>query len=235
MFKLNFYEREKIRKFIAKYYQNYSPFIQELLDKYLNGEEINDYDFILQIYAWLFPQKFFQNKNIYSYFIDILKAKFPNISEYQIIEVASGYLPSLSLSIYKKLNLENPITCIDPKLILLNRPGIIQLKKAFTKNTDTTSFDLLLANCPCDAFDIIIDHAMENPLEMCLQPCPCREDGGFSSAWEYEYYLDCQIERLHSLEKSGFTVETEYTELSEYTESPTILVRSKNNLFAKIN
>lgn len=87
-----------------------------------------------QNYAYLFTEKYANSPHVYIYFIELLYNKFPNLSRSKILEVASGYIPGLAILINELYKPEEKITCVDPKLIGIIVPRIIQKKKNILLN-----------------------------------------------------------------------------------------------------
>lgn len=223
MFELTVGEKQRLEKFIRENKTKYSKGIQDFFDEAFDIDEIYENAFMGQIYAYLFTEKYANSPNVYIYFIELLHNKFPNLSRSKILEVASGYIPGLAILINELYKPEEKITCVDPKLIGIRVPRIIQKKEYFTKRTDTTKYDLLIAHCPCDAFDDMVESVLTSPTNMCVQTCPCRYNGFFSRQG-FEYYMDSQVDKLRSLEDKGYAVEVDNTDAYPYTMAPVVTV-----------
>ena len=148
-----------------------------------------------------------------------------------ILEVASGYIPGLAILINEMCKTEKQITCMDPKSLDLTISNIVTLKQEFSSETDISKYDLLLAHCPCDVFDDMVEKVIEIPMDMCVQTCPCRYNGFFSRQ-EFEYYMDSQVDKLRSLEDMGYVVEVDKTDAYPYTMAPAVTVLKRE--FPKI-
>lgn len=231
MFELTAGEKQRLEKFIRENKTKYSKGIQDFFDEAFDIDEIYENDFMGQIYAYLFTEKYANSPHVYIYFIELLHNKFPNLSRSKILEVASGYIPGLAILINELYKPEEKITCVDPKLIGIIVPRIIQKKEYFTKRADTTKYDLLIAHCPCDAFDDMVESVLTSPTNMCVQTCPCRSFP-FYSKWEFDYYMEGQIDRLRALEDKGYNVEVDKTDAYSYTFSPVVTVLKRE--FPKI-
>ena len=231
MFELNDNEKRILEKFIRENKSKYSKGIQEFFDEVFDIDEIYQNDFMGQIYAYLFTKKYASNPGVYIFFIELLQAKFPNLSKRTILEVASGYIPGLAILINELYKPDKQITCMDPKSLDLSVDNIITLKKKFTTRTNISKYDLLLAHCPCDVFDDMVKKVIKTPTDMCVQTCPCRYNGFFSRR-DFEYYMDSQVDRLRSLEDKGYTVEVDKTDAYPFTMAPAVTVLKRE--FPKI-
>lgn len=231
MFELNASEKRILEKFIRENKTKYSNGIQDFFDETFDIDEIYENDFMGQIYAYLFTEKYASNPGVYIFFIELLQAKFPNLSKRTILEVASGYIPGLAILINELYKPDKQITCMDPKSLKLPVDNIVTLKKKFTTRTNISEYDLLLAHCPCDVFDDMVKKVIKTPTDMCVQTCPCRYNGFFSRR-EFEYYIDSQVDRLRSLEDKGYTVEVDKTDAYPYTMAPAVTVLKRE--FPKI-
>ena len=231
MFELNDNEKRILEKFIRENKSKYSKGIQEFFDEVFDIDEIYQNDFMGQIYAYLFTKKYASNLGVYIFFIELLQAKFPNLSKRTILEVASGYIPGLAILINELYKPDKQITCMDPKSLDLSVDNIIVLKKKFTTRTKISKYDLLLAHCPCDVFDDMVKKVIKTPTDMCVQTCPCRYDGFFSRQG-FEYYIDSQVDKLRSLEDMGYSVEVDKTDAYAYTMAPVVTVLKRE--FPKI-
>ena len=231
MFKLSISEKKILKNFIRDNKSKYSNSIQNFFNESFTADEIYENDFMGQIYAYLFTGKYASNPNVFIFFIELLQSKFPNLSKRKILEVASGYIPGLAILLNEICKLENQIICMDPKTLDLPVDNIVTLKREFNARTDISKYDLLLAHCPCDVFDDMVDKVIETPTDMCVQTCPCRYNGFFSRQ-EFEYYMDSQVDKLRSLEDKGYTVEVDKTDSYPYTMAPAITVLKRE--FPKI-
>lgn len=220
---LNNKQIRKLNEFIEQYKGYYSESIQEMLINFDGQSDIVQYDFMLQIYSYLFPDAFANEYNLYTMFYKYLRHRFPNAPSKKILEVASGYLPGLSIILREKFKRKMNVSCIDPKALPIKINGITITRANFTVDTDTSDIDLIIANCPCDAFDVIVDSILINPKEICIQTCPCRKEP-FYSLWEFHYYLDYQTDRLMALKDLGYEVYRETTEASDITMAPAFSV-----------
>lgn len=223
---LNIMEAMRLKAFIQRNINNYSEFYQEFWQKDFKVGKDYQYDFVNQVYAYLFPEKC--KDTIYRTFIEYIIDKFPNLSDKQIIEVASGYLPAVSILLTKTLDLNRPITCIDPKAILLDIPGIISKKEEFTENTDLSNNNIIIAHCPCGLLDLIIKKTIQNQQELCVQTCPCgnRMDP-FMGSSVFNHYIDELLEELIPMEDNGFEISCDDLESFNITNAPVITVRKR--------
>ena len=129
MFELNTSEKRMLEEFILENKTKYSKGLQDFFDEVFNIDEIYQNDFMGQIYAYLFIEKYARNPNVYLFFIELLQVKFPNLSKRQILEVASGYIPGLAILINELYKPDKKITCMDPKSLKLPIDNIVTLKK----------------------------------------------------------------------------------------------------------
>ena len=216
-------QKEKIQNFIDTYKNYYSEPLQKLFLEIYTAEEVQNYDFIMQILSYLFPGKIIKERNVYTMFLKYLLNRFPNIDRKKILEVASGYLPGFSLILKEKIKRNLQLTCMDPKTIPIKMEGIKTKKEQFTQDTDTTNYDILIATCPCDALDDIVASILKRPKEICVQSCPCRKNS-FYNLWEFRYYIDALVDKLQVLKDDGYEVYCENTEASTYTMAPAFSV-----------
>ncbi len=231
MFELNAGEKRILEEFILGNKTKYSKDLQDFFDEVFDIDEIYQNDFMSQIYAYLFTEKYARNSNVYLFFIELLQVKFPNLSKRTILEVASGYIPGLSILINELYKPDKKITCIDPKSLDLPIDNIVTLKKKFSARTNISKYDLILAHCPCEAFDEIVKKVMNSPIDMCVQTCPCRNNGHFSRR-DFVYYMDSQVDRLRCLEDKGYMVEVDKTDAYPFTMAPVVTVLKRE--FPKI-
>ena len=223
MFELNTSEKKRLENFIRENKSKYSNGIQDFFDNSFDIDEIYQNDFMGQIYAYLFTEKYASNPGVFIFFIELLQSKFPNLSKKKILEVASGYIPGLAILINEKCKPDKQITCMDPKSLDLPLSNIVILKQEFSAKTDISKYDLLLAHCPCDVFDDMVESVVESPTDMCVQTCPCRCDGFFTRK-NFDYYIDSQVDKLRALEDMGYSVEVDKTDAYAYTMAPVVTV-----------
>ena len=69
MFELNTSEKRILEEFILENKTKYSKGLQEFFDEVFDIDEIYQNDFMGQIYAYLFTEKYARNPNVYSKFI----------------------------------------------------------------------------------------------------------------------------------------------------------------------
>lgn len=231
MFRLTEEEKIILNKFIKDNKDRYSEYVQRFFDEEFDINEVYSYDFMLQIYSYLFTKRYISNGNIFMYFIELLYSKFPDLSRRKILEVASGYIPGFAIIMNELYKMEYSITCIDPKIINLPLSNIKLLNKKFESSMDTSMYDLILAHCPCEAFDEIVKRVMSSPTDMCVQTCPCRFNRHLNRI-EFYYYLEKTIDELKSLEDKGYKVEVDETSSYYYTTAPVITVLKRE--FPKI-
>lgn len=77
---LNNKQIRKLNEFIEQYKGYYSESIQKMLINFDGQSDIVQYDFMLQIYSYLFPDTFANEHNLYTMFYKYLKFRFPNAS-----------------------------------------------------------------------------------------------------------------------------------------------------------
>lgn len=216
-------EEDKFYDFISKASSYYPKEANEFIGMAIKDKNYWESGVMMQIFAYLFANKVLNDKNLYTIFLEYLLYKFPNLGKKKILEVASGYLPGLSLLINEVKRPENAIVCMDPKLINLDYPNIIVKQELFKEDYDTSNYDLLIAHCPCDGFDDMVENILKHPINMCVQTCPCREIP-FYNYYEFKYYFDKQIDRLRALEDLGYEVSVDYTDARGYVNSPAVSV-----------
>ena len=232
MFELNTSEKRILEKFILENKTKYSKGIQDFFDNSFNIDEIYQNDFMGQIYAYLFKEKYARNPNVYLFFIELLHAKFPNLSKRTILEVASGYIPGLAILINELYKPNKEITCMDPKSLDLPLSNIVALRQEFSAKTDTRNYDLLIAHCPCDVFNDLVESVLKTPTDMCVQTCTCMSDGFFTRK-TFEYYMDSQVDKLRSLEDIGYNVEVDKTDAYPYTMATVVTLLKRKHPIIK--
>lgn len=218
---LNDDQLTRLKKFVVDHIGDYNPKTQLFWQFEYSPKKDYPYDFVNQIYTYLFPDYIYYK---YKDFIDYLKEKFPNLRTYQILEIASGYLPAISLTLRKMMDIDKPITCMDPTAIDLPLEGITNKKAIFSLDTDVSEADLLIAHWPCESLDAIVDSTIKNQKELCVQTCPCGHN--FYTLNEYKYYTDSLTDKLRVMEDKGFIVESDIIE-DDNIKSPVISVRKR--------
>lgn len=226
VFKLNSNDREKFIKFLMDNYDKFPQGVKDFFDNHFSLDEVYQFDFMAEIYAYLFPQKYMTDFNFYTCYITCLFNKFPDLKERKVLEIASGLIPGLAYLIEKIIK-PNNISCMDPRLLNLPVRGVKQIKNKFTMETDISPYDLLIAHCPCEAFEVIVNRVLEEPKDICIQTCRCYGDE-YLSDFRFRRYIIKQIIKLEKLQKYGYYVDTTYTPLM-INEAPVItLKRGKN-------
>lgn len=228
MLELTDAEKRQVNKFIAKYYRKYSIGARDFFDMEYEPDSIYNCDFMQQIYIYLFTEKYQRCEEIYNYFIELLQSKESSLPAMSILEVASGYVPSVAILLNARFKMAKKITCMDPRSLAIRHRNISVKKTMFTPNTDTSKYDLLIAHCPCDAFDDMVDNVLKNPKDMCVQTCPWRNQPFFSQR-DFLYYMHQQIDRLSSLEDLGYIVEVDETPAIQFTHAPVVSVLKREH------
>ena len=149
------------------------------------------------------------------------------MKERKVLEIASGLIPGLAYLIEKIIK-PNNISCMDPRLLNLPVRGVKQIKNKFTMETDISPYDLLIAHCPCEAFEVIVNRVLEEPKDICIQTCRCYGDE-YLSDFRFRRYIIKQIIKLEKLQKYGYYVDTTYTPLM-INEAPVITLKREKNV-----
>lgn len=223
MFKISESNQTEIDEFLKIHMKDYPEDLQEILQECLYDGE-TAYDILFQLYS--FKKAIPEELDPYYQFVEILKAKYPNLETRKIIEVSCGFIPALSLALTRKINRKNPIDVYDPNLIDIPYPNIKNNKRYFQLDNKSNP-DLYISNFPCDALEIIIEKSIKTKKEMMIQTCTCNTNRQFYSYWEEKYYIESLFEKLKQLEDSGFIVEKEKTDLSTLVGHPILIVRKK--------
>lgn len=224
MFKISKEKQLEINEFLKEHISKYPEDIQEYIKENIFDEE-SFIDVILQLYSY--KKAILNELNPYYQLVDLLKSKFDSLETKNITEVSCGFIPALSIALNSSIQRKNPIHVYDPLLIDIPYPNIINHKNNFHSNLEPNS-NLLIANLPCEALDIIVNTAIQNKKEFAVQTCPCNGEMIFYSFAEFNYYVDSLFYRLLELEDNGFIVEKEKTDFSRLSGYPVLLARKKN-------
>lgn len=225
MYKITKEKREKILNFYYKYKNFFSESAQYLFEQF---EEENDIfcDILLEMYTYFHAIEIEINPNFEFY--QYLCEKHPNLKKRKILEVACGYIPGISYMINLKEQMETPIIAMDPKILPEKIIGIQGKREKFTDNTGLKDIDLLIAQCPCEAFEPLINKAISEKKEFSIQMCKCvQRDYAFYSRNDWLYYVESIIERLAPLEDAGFAIEKNYLDFSYELDAPIITARKR--------
>lgn len=220
-------EKEKIiSEFLDKNMDSYIPEDQYFWKNEFNPNDSYEYAFVRQTMFYLFPD---QDDSIVSIFADFIISKFPNISKKKILEVASGYIPILTMHLQKRVPIRHKVICIDPIAFQLKLPKIKVIKKEFNDTSEIKSANMIIAHCPCGSLDDIIKQTIKNKTELCVQTCRC---GHYTPMFGYSLfnqYIRNIMDRLKILEDNGFVTECEETDAYSYLGAPVIWTRKKYN------
>lgn len=166
----------KTKDFWHKYRANYPEYKRIFLDQALfhrfQHVEILP-DVLLEIYAYLDVLK--EEYNQYNKLINFYMDYFAQPFDKQILEVGVGSCPNLALSLHKLIKANNGTGSIlgyDPELVVpIERLDI--RKELFTTATDISNIDILIGFFPCEATELMLDKALGEQKEICLQLCSC--------------------------------------------------------------
>lgn len=119
-----------------------------------------------------------------------------------ILEIGGGHYPALAefIDSYQTKISKGTITVIDPKLVV-NRLGNIKLiKDEFKYNNDTSKFNLIVSQAPCDKFEEVIASAINQRQRFFVTFCDCIRDKFSQTKRDYydEFDFDPVIETLYS-------------------------------------
>lgn len=129
---------------------------------------------VSQIYDYLDLLK--EENNIYKLFANFYFEYFDDSYNKNIIDIASGRIPSSALRLQEGISLnggQGKVTAYDPWMLHLNFPGLKAKRKEFTEKTGIKKADVLTATMPCDATELIIKRAIQSEKEFLIQLCPC--------------------------------------------------------------
>lgn len=177
MYNISNEKRKEIMEFYYKYQDFFSNEAHYLFSEFAIGND-NFCDILLELYTYF--QVLENEVNPYYDFYRYLCDKHKNIEKRKILEVASGYIPVVSYLITINQNMENKIVSMDPNNIPIKIKGIRKMRKNFSLRTNIDSFDLLIAHCPCDAFELLLTKAIKEKKEFTIQTCQCSSGGGTS-------------------------------------------------------
>ncbi len=226
MYRITNEKRKEILKFYLKYRELFSKDVHYLFTEfYLENEFLCDT--LLEFYTYLHAIEDYVNP--YYDFYKYLCEKHANISKKKILEIASGYIPAFSYLLVINQKMENIIVAMDPVSLPLKIKGVTIKNNLFSLETDLQNIDLLIAHCPCEALETILNKAVNEKKEFTIQTCKCTSGSSFNfySRKDWHYYISSLIDKAKSLENSGFIVEKEYLNLSRMTDSPIITARKR--------
>lgn len=191
------------------YREKYPEYKRAFLDKALFHEFKcieNIPDVLLEIYAYLDVLK--KEKNHYNKILNFYMQYFSRPFDKQILEVGVGNCPSLAINLYKMIQSNNGVGSIigyDPELVV--KPDKIDLKKdVFTTSTDISNIDLLIGCYPCEATEIMLDRALGEHKELCLQLCGCVPEK-YNDQISYGDWLNLLHEKILTHISSGYKYE----------------------------
>lgn len=230
MYQISTEKQKEMFTFIDGFYSYFSKEDQFVFKSFKEGNVLFS-TALLEIYTYC--NAVAKEVNFYyAYYLD-LKQKFPNLSEMKILEVASGYIPAFSYFLTQLEVMKQPITAMDPLTLPLTYENVITKKECFTKNTSISSYDLIVAMCPCEAIQPLLDKIVEEKKPLFVQVCSCLERNKKHAKTRLEWldYLNFLTEKLFVLEKDGYMVEKKYNTLSYLLDAPAYYVRKKTREF----
>ncbi len=171
---------DEASKKLADFWMQYRPYYPDYKRKFLDKAIFHKFtyfenipDVLLEIYIYLGVLK--PELNHYNKFIDFYEHFFENSYDKAIVEVGTGSLPILSISINKMITFyhgNGHIIGYDPELAM-EVPTIELKKEKFTLSTNISGVDLLMGFFPCEATEIMLEKALKEEKELCLQLCGC--------------------------------------------------------------
>lgn len=162
---------------------------------------------VLQIYDYLDLLK--DEYNIYKLFANFYFEYFENPYNKNIIDIASGRIPSSALRLQEGILLNSgkgKVTAYDPGMLDLKFPGLKVKRKRFTEMTRIKKYDILTATLPCDATELIIKRAIEAEKEFLVQLCPCVPEEYFPFV-SYNMWVNRLYDYVKLYKKPGFQFE----------------------------
>lgn len=224
MYKISAQKRAEILNFYFANQNNLPYTMQIVLADLIRGEApLNDIMLELYTYFHAIPDEINYIYELYQF----IKAKFPDLEARKILEIASGVIPSLSYMILKHEKMQYQIHTMDPLSLQIPIKGVKQEKREFTSQTNIKNYNLLLASCPCNAFDTILQSAIQNQKEFCVQTCSCNGSYTYQNRFSWLYQIDVWLEHARKLEDNGFIIEKDYIEFSRLIDAPIITARKR--------
>lgn len=202
-----------------KMYQDEYPeeVVEHIKGHFLERMPISDtVDILKQIYALFGMLK--PEENCYLGFSKMIGEKYG--WDYHVLEIGSGFYPIFSKYMddsQKENKSSGTITTYDP-LLIVNKLGSIKLhKEEFKKETDISSYDLLVGIMPCDATSTIIRRAIKEHKEFFVAMCGCIHYKGIDVPRgtfgpipiSYDTYVDKIYSLAQEQQKDGFEVTKE--------------------------
>jgi len=223
-------ELEMLNKFWKENGQYYSKKDQIQLRNYL----LPAYDartnvaFYLSIFSFLdlLPEK----RDLYAWFLEYLKAYYPNFLEKNILEVSCGSTPALVKKIAYELKESGSIGSImgiDPKISIPFIDNAKLLKKNFTYNTDLSNVDTIIGIAPCEVTPVAIKRACIEQKELSLLLCGCTHMDGNCFYPTYEAYLNHLFNIVKYHISKDFMYDITYTPASYDYEYPLLSLKRK--------
>lgn len=170
MFKISQEKRKEILEFYWKYKDLFDENTQYIFNEFSLGNDLIC-DTLFEFYTYF--HAIADSINPYYVFYKYLCQKHQSISKKKILEVASGYIPAFSYLLALHEKMEHQIIAMDPVSLPLNIKGVTIKQDLFTPQTNLQKIDLLVAHCPCDALEIIINKAVKEKKEFTIQTCKC--------------------------------------------------------------
>lgn len=184
--------------FWHKYRDKYPEYKRDFLDQALFHEFKfieNIPDVLLEIYAYLGVLK--KEHNHYNKILSFYMQYFSYPLDKQILEVGVGNCPTLALSLYNLIKSNNgngSIIGYDPELAV-TIDGINLRKELFTSATNISGVNLLMGCFPCEATEIMLDQALREKKELCLQLCGCTPEK-YNNQISYGDWLNLLHEKI---------------------------------------
>ena len=194
---------KKHRNFYSEYFE------QNRLEKIKYGYTCD----INQIFCYLHKIPIEQT----DYFLlATLIAKYFNLPNKKVLEVACGYIPILSSIIKKKYGCD--IKAINNKILLHNYNGVNTEEFDLFKPYNLSEFDLIIGFRPCDITESIILECFKYKKDFVFYLCPCiieplNKENYVRNEWTYKKWTDyifnlvnsnnnyrCKIIKNHSSE-----------------------------------
>ncbi len=191
--------------------QKFLKGLKEYLDE--SSKIIDD-----EVFDFLVECELINNESRQASYLKYLRKKYPNLSQYKVLDVGAGRTCLLSKLLTRRCK---EVVAMDPKIRLsdeqLTKAQILGIKNPFVcddfmsnnNGTDIQKYDLVLGLEPCDATEHIIRQALKYDkqfnISLCAAPHKSLEGKNFTTYQQWYKHL-AQISREVAIEEQNFGV-----------------------------
>lgn len=198
--------KSKFLKYMERYKEKYTDIEKEYIYKNFNRFLYDNAgpDILMQIYSELDITHI--DGDFYDEHLNKVKSIFG--LDKNILEVASGYMPSFANKIakYQQKIGKGTITLYEP-LLIIDKPKYPNMKlhrEEFKESTPIKDYDLLIGILTCEATTPLLEAALDNDKDFYVAMCGCAHENIFGQLMPPSIYHDITINMVENrLRKKG--------------------------------